>query len=97
MALLNFILAFFNLIPIGVLDGHHIMENALPYPTSEEYRQFNHNYGMAILLGLIGVQFFLGIPVLSVVIFTPARFLSTLAAGVDPAYYIAGSGLLMGR
>jgi Zn-dependent protease len=94
MAFLNFVLALFNLIPIGVLDGHHIMENALPYPASESYRQFNHNYGMAVLLGIIGVEFFLDIPILQTFLVQPAMYACTAIAGVNPVIYALGSGVI---
>jgi membrane-associated protease RseP (regulator of RpoE activity) len=94
MAFLNFVLALFNLIPIGVLDGHHIMENALPYPSSERYSRFNRNYGMAILLGVIGLEFFLDIPILQTVLIRPAMFLSTLIAGINPLIYAVRSGII---
>ncbi|MFW6279716.1 MAG: site-2 protease family protein [Planctomycetota bacterium] len=94
MAFLNFILALFNLIPLGVLDGHHIVENALPYPESEAYSRFNRQYGMAILLGVIGVQFILGIPIISIILITPARFVSSFIAGLDPLIYASNSGIL---
>jgi Zn-dependent protease len=94
MAFLNFVLAFFNLIPIGVLDGHHILENALPYPQSSQYSEFNRQYGMAILLGIIGVEFFLNIPILGTFLIGPARFLSGLAAGTDPISYAVRSGVI---
>ncbi len=53
MVMLNLILAGFNLVPLGPLDGHHIMQNLLPYPHSERYRMFNRQYGMIALFGAL--------------------------------------------
>ncbi|MFW6457114.1 MAG: site-2 protease family protein [Planctomycetota bacterium] len=87
MTFLNFILALFNLIPLGVLDGHHILENALPYPASAQYSRFNRQYGMAVLLGVMGLQFFLRIPILSTLLVNPARIMARIASGTDPLVY----------
>ncbi|NIM71017.1 MAG: site-2 protease family protein, partial [Xanthomonadales bacterium] len=72
LVMINFVLAIFNLIPLGPLDGHHIMEYYLPYPAKENYRRFNRQYGMLALFGLILVSFFLDLPLLDLVILRPA-------------------------
>ncbi len=93
MAVLNFILALFNLIPIGVLDGHHIMENALPYPASAQYSRFNNQYGMGVMLALLGMQIFLGIPILEYLVFRPAIILSNVISGTYLFSYASESGI----
>ncbi|MFO8006612.1 MAG: site-2 protease family protein [Candidatus Brocadiia bacterium] len=94
LVMINFVLAVFNLIPLGPLDGHHIMEYYLPYPANESYRRFNHQYGMFILFGLILASFVLRLPLLTYVILLPASLLGRLVVGVDPwalfSYAMAG-------
>lgn len=80
---INFVLAVFNLIPIGPLDGHHLMEYFLPYPANEKYTRFNNQYGMMLLFGLILVSNFAGLPILQVLLL-PARLLGYLVVGASP-------------
>ncbi|MHC4591791.1 MAG: site-2 protease family protein [Planctomycetota bacterium] len=77
MTAVNIMLAIFNLIPLGPLDGHHIVEALLPYDKLVKYRQFNR-YGMIILLGVI----FLLPRVLETVIFLPAITATHLLTGI---------------
>ncbi|MDP6379942.1 MAG: site-2 protease family protein [Phycisphaerae bacterium] len=51
-AILNFALGLFNLIPLGPLDGHHILRELLPPRARDKYLAFNR-YGMFIILALI--------------------------------------------
>jgi Zn-dependent protease len=82
MVLINLVLAFFNLIPLGPLDGHEVLAYFLPYPHSVTYRQLNQ-YGFPILLALIFVPDILGLPSpLDYVVFGPAQMLARLLAGV---------------
>ena len=74
LVLLNIMLLFFNLIPLGPLDGAAVLEGLLP---RSMYRivELNRKYGMLVLL----VLFFapqLGVPGLNFV--------------MRPAYYVAG-------
>lgn len=48
---INFMLAFFNLLPIYPLDGYNLLSTLLP--KNEKYRMFMVRYGMFILIGLI--------------------------------------------
>lgn len=50
---INLILMVFNLIPLGVLDGHHILPYFLPKTLAAKYRSLNAQYGMYALLGLL--------------------------------------------
>jgi len=63
LILVNFYLMLFNLIPIGVLDGHHILPYFLPKALAQKYRELNNRYGMLALIGLL-VLSALGLPVL---------------------------------
>lgn len=60
---INLLLMLFNLIPLGVLDGHHILPYFLPKKLAEQYRSLNAQYGMYALIGLL-VLSVLGVPVL---------------------------------
>lgn len=51
LAMINLVLAVFNLIPIPPLDGSHILEAALPARAAYTYAQLRP-YGMFILLAL---------------------------------------------
>lgn len=51
--LINLVLAFFNLIPIPPLDGHHILLGILPPKLAKQYAKINNTYGMIILFILI--------------------------------------------
>lgn len=66
---INLILMVFNLIPLGVLDGHHILPYFLPKTLAAKYRSLNAQYGMFALIGLLLLSMF-GIPVLGFIIRT---------------------------
>lgn len=55
--LINLALAFFNLIPIPPLDGHHILLGLLPPQWAQKYAKINHTHGMILLLLLIWTGF----------------------------------------
>jgi Zn-dependent protease len=74
---ISIMLALFNLIPLGPLDGHHIVEALLPYPQLVRYRQLNR-YGIIILLAIM----FLVPGVLDSIVFGPAHELARLLTGV---------------
>jgi Zn-dependent protease len=48
----NLILMIFNLIPIPPLDGHHVLEEYLPWRARQKYRQLAGGLGLIIILGL---------------------------------------------
>lgn len=64
MALINLLLMLFNLIPLGVLDGHYIMSWLLPRSLAYKYDQLNTQYGNILFLGLI-VLSIMGLPIFS--------------------------------
>lgn len=64
LARINILLMLFNLIPLGPLDGHHIVQSFLPYNLSARYRALNDRFGSGVFLLLI-VLSVLGVPIFS--------------------------------
>jgi len=94
MALINFCLCLFNLIPLGPLDGHHIMAYALPYRYGVVYQEFNQRFGMMVLLGIILLGMFVPcLDVLAWCVALPAYLAGRLLAGVDIGAIIHGCGV----
>jgi Zn-dependent protease len=50
---LNLSLAFFNLYPIGPLDGHWLVGLLMPERPRDKWFLFNRHYGRYILIGLV--------------------------------------------
>lgn len=63
LVMVNFFLMLFNLIPLGVLDGHYILPYFLPKKLASKYRELNAQYGMYALLGILLLSV-LGLPIL---------------------------------
>jgi Zn-dependent protease len=76
MILLNLILAFFNLLPVGPLDGAGLVEGLLPPRLSEKFTAFSQRYGMILLLVIIIFE-----PVTDILVWTPVSLLGRLLAG----------------
>ena len=62
LALINILLMLFNLLPIGPLDGHYVMEWLLPKSLKYKYHQWNGKYGTFFFLALVALSI-LGFPV----------------------------------
>lgn len=75
LAKINLLLMLFNLIPLGPLDGHHILSWWLSPELSVRYNRFNQNYGARLFLVLILLSV-LGVPVF--------RFLMAFSAALVP-------------
>lgn len=68
--LTNFVLFFFNLLPVPPLDGGHVAQSFMPYRHRDKFDQFAR-YSPFIVLG------FMLIPQLQLVFAWPANFLAT--------------------
>ena len=64
LARINLLLMLFNLIPLGPLDGHYVMQWFLPPGLAGRYRALNQRWGGIALMGLI-VAAIAGLPVFS--------------------------------
>jgi len=63
LAQINLLLMLFNLLPLGPLDGHHVLSWLLPPALGRRYDAFNARHGtqaflVLILLGVLGVPVF---------------------------------------
>jgi len=65
VVVLNFVLLFFNLIPLGPLDGAAVLAGLLP-PSMQRITELNRKYGMLILLVLF-LSPSMGLPGLGVI------------------------------
>jgi len=65
LIMVNLFLMLFNMIPLGVLDGHHILPYFLPKKIAYQYRELNAKYGMYALIGIL-VLSVIGVPILDV-------------------------------
>lgn len=78
LTLISIGLAVFNLLPIGPLDGGHILSALLPIEMAKKYDFFMARYGLLLFLGLI----FVGSDILSAVLNPPRMFLFKLFTGL---------------
>jgi Zn-dependent protease len=75
LLLLNIVLLFFNLIPLGPLDGAAVLEGVLPR-SMHRFVELNRKYGMLVLL---------------VLFFSPSLGLPGLGFIMRPVYALAGA------
>ncbi len=77
----NVLLFVFNLIPLGPLDGRYILRMFLPDEMHYQYENFQNQYGMFVLFGLILLSF-VGFNILGPLILTPTITLTNLLLGL---------------
>lgn len=84
--IINLSLAFFNLLPLGPLDGHWLVGALLPPGLGLRFIQFSRTYGLFVLLALVfGGQFMrqAGQPApLDVILWNPVMAIAELLLGV---------------
>jgi len=76
MVLLNLILAFFNLLPVGPLDGAGMLEGLLPLRASRKFSEFSQRWGMVLLLAVIIFR-----PITNILVWGPVSLLGRLLVG----------------
>jgi len=74
----NLAWAIFNLIPIGPLDGNHIVERLLPVRASLRYSQWNLEHGSMLLFVLIILDSLTPVHVISSVVMIPVQWVMTM-------------------
>ncbi len=80
--MINLILAFFNLIPLPPLDGSKILMGLLPVQYEYQMAQLER-VGPFLLIGIILISNFAGIPILWRILSPFVSFFSFLFAGAD--------------
>lgn len=65
---INLSLFFFNLIPLGILDGHWLVGLLMPAKPRQAWYKFNHTYGLYILIGLVLIGPMMGISIVGAAI-----------------------------
>ena len=80
LAQINVLLMLFNLIPMGPLDGHYIMEWLLPRRLAGTYSEYNRRYGAWVFLALIALSI-AGLPIFRWLIGVANQILPWLVVG----------------
>ncbi len=80
IVLINLMLAFFNLLPVGPLDGAAIVQGLLPLGKARRFAEFSQRWGMILLLVIIFT------PLADVLIWTPVHVLGWLITGQPLAF-----------
>jgi Zn-dependent protease len=75
---LNLALMFFNLIPVGPLDGRTVLSRLLPLRQSISFDLWNAKFGSFVLLGLIATEFIFHFGLLRILIGVPTSFVTNL-------------------
>ncbi len=80
LVMINLVLAIFNMIPVPPLDGSKILFGLLPAEYEESFIRYESK-GPIILLGLVIVNNFFGIPIFSTLISPFVTFFSSIFVG----------------
>ncbi|MGK5093612.1 site-2 protease family protein [Deltaproteobacteria bacterium TL4] len=80
---INLNLCFFNLIPLGPLDGSYVLPHFLPFQTKRRFQIWNMQYGTQMILGLMILSYVLN--QLNLSSLSPFRWLSKLSQWIIQA------------
>jgi len=80
-AIINLALFFFNLVPIAPLDGFFVLKGLVPYQAAYQLEKIQR-YGFFIFLAVFFLAPLMGLPILEVLIFGPAKTVAGLLFGV---------------
>lgn len=78
----NILLAIFNLLPLGMIDGRYILRMFIPPQYQYQYDAFQDQYGNFILLGLIMLSF-VGFNIFGQFLIQPTISLTQLLGGQE--------------
>ncbi len=73
---INLLLAFFNLLPLGPLDGAAVVQGLLPLPAARRFAEFSQRWGWMLLMAIIIVR-----PLRTILIWLPVNALGLLITG----------------
>lgn len=77
----NLALGFFNFIPLGPLDGAHVLKNLLPFPKAFRFDEFNRSYGYLMLIGMLVSDRLINVSIISLFIDPPTQFFASFLLG----------------
>ncbi|MBN2469223.1 MAG: site-2 protease family protein [Anaerolineae bacterium] len=78
----NVLLAIFNLLPLGMIDGRYILKMFLPPQYHYQYDSFQDQYGNFVLIGLIMLSF-VGFNIFGTLLVQPTMTLTQLLGGPE--------------
>jgi len=73
---INLLLAFFNLLPVGPLDGAAVVQGLLPLPAARRFAEFSARWGWILLMLIIITP-----PLRNILIWLPVGLLGSLIMG----------------
>lgn len=73
---INLLLAFFNLLPLGPLDGAAVVQGLLPLPAARRFAEFSRRWGWMLLMAIIIVR-----PLRTILIWLPVNAMGLLITG----------------
>lgn len=82
--MINLSLCFFNLVPLGPLDGHWLLGTFLPEPARIRWYMWNRRVGTTMLIAIILIGQFTRTPILGALIIPPVQAAFRFFTGENP-------------